>query len=84
MAHSIHGTATSMAACTAAWAAAAIDGTTHACTPGPHLTSAPRAAVQVGMLVMGPEFNSQFETFYKIFMQQLAAVVPPTVNIPEA
>uniref|UniRef100_A0A7S0WF70 Importin N-terminal domain-containing protein n=1 Tax=Chlamydomonas leiostraca TaxID=1034604 RepID=A0A7S0WF70_9CHLO len=39
---------------------------------------------EVGMLVMGPEFNSQFETFYKIFMQQLAAVVPPTVNIPEA
>lgn len=33
---------------------------------------------------MGPEFNPQFEQFYKIFMTQLQVVVPPNVNIPEA
>ena len=39
---------------------------------------------QVGSLVMGPEFNSHFEGFFKVFMTQLQAVVPPSVNIPEA
>ncbi|MEW5316465.1 MAG: hypothetical protein WDW38_007837 [Sanguina aurantia] len=39
---------------------------------------------EVGSLVMGPEFNTQFETFYVVFMRQLAAVVPPTVVIPDA
>ena len=33
---------------------------------------------------MGPEFNPQFQAFYKVFMTQLQLVVPPTVNIPEA
>ena len=33
---------------------------------------------------MGPEFNPHFEGFFKIFMTQLTAVVPPSVNIPEA
>lgn len=42
------------------------------------------ACMQVGMLNMGPEFNTQFEVFFKVFMQQLAVVVPPTVNLPEA
>jgi hypothetical protein len=41
-------------------------------------------APQVGSLVMGPEFNPHFETFYKVFITQLQAVVPPTVNIPDA
>ncbi|KAG1655478.1 hypothetical protein FOA52_008673 [Chlamydomonas sp. UWO 241] len=39
---------------------------------------------EVGSLVMGPEFNTHFETFYKVFITQLQAVVPPTVNIPDA
>jgi len=39
---------------------------------------------EVGSLVMGPDFNPQFQTFYKVFMTQLQLVVPPTVNIPEA
>ncbi|GAX79005.1 hypothetical protein CEUSTIGMA_g6445.t1 [Chlamydomonas eustigma] len=39
---------------------------------------------EVGSLVMGPEFNAHFEGFFKVFMTQLTAVVPPTVNIPEA
>lgn len=42
------------------------------------------SAAQVASLVMGPEFNSQFEGFYKVFMTQLQMVVPPSVNIPEA
>lgn len=40
--------------------------------------------MQVGSLVMSPEFNQHFETFYKVFMTQLQQVVPSTVNIPEA
>ncbi|KAF5832627.1 armadillo-type protein [Dunaliella salina] len=39
---------------------------------------------EVGSLVMGPEFNPQFQAFYKVFMTQLQLVVPPTVNIPDA
>ncbi|KAL6757535.1 exportin [Haematococcus lacustris] len=39
---------------------------------------------EVGMLVVGPEFNSQFITFYTVFMTQLQQVVPPNTNIPEA
>mmetsp|Transcript_36522 Transcript_36522/g.81303 ORF Transcript_36522/g.81303 Transcript_36522/m.81303 type:complete len:1073 (+) Transcript_36522:318-3536(+) len=39
---------------------------------------------EIGSLMMGPEFNTQFEQFYKYFMTQLQAVVPPNVNIPEA
>lgn len=40
--------------------------------------------LQVGSLVMGTEFNTQFETFFVVFMRQLALVVPPTVVIPDA
>eukprot|EP00798_Chlamydomonas_sp_ICE-L_P000521 gene521-1934_t len=39
---------------------------------------------EIGSLVIGPEFNTHFETFFKIFMTQLQQVVPPTVNIAEA
>lgn len=51
----------------------------------PHtLPLPPAACLQVGSLVMGPEFNPQFEQLYTVFMRQLVAVVPPGVNIPEA
>ncbi len=33
---------------------------------------------------MTNEYNHHFENLYKVFMMQLQAVVPPTVNIPEA
>lgn len=46
-----------------------------------HRTS---ASMQVGSLVMGPEFNPQFEQLYNVFMRQLVQVVPPGTNIPEA
>ncbi len=33
---------------------------------------------------MPADYNPQFVRFYNIFMQQLAVVVPPSVNLPEA
>jgi hypothetical protein len=33
---------------------------------------------------MGPEFNSHFENFFKVFMQQLQQIIPAGVNIAEA
>jgi exportin-1 len=38
----------------------------------------------VGSLQMGPEFNSHFENFFKVFMQQLQQIIPQGVNIAEA
>lgn len=39
---------------------------------------------EVAILQTGPDLNSHFETFYRIFMSQLQQIVPITVNIPEA
>lgn len=41
-------------------------------------------SLQVGSLVMGPEFNKHFEELFVVLMRQLVQIVPPGVNIPEA
>lgn len=33
---------------------------------------------------MGPEYNSHFASLYKIFIQQLQLILPPSTNIPSA
>jgi exportin-1 len=42
------------------------------------------AAVQVGSLQMPPEFDSHFGTFYRMFSQQLVAILPPNTNLAAA
>ena len=43
-----------------------------------------RACAQVAGLTVGPEYNTHFENLYRIWVQQLAAVLPPAANIPAA
>jgi exportin-1 len=40
--------------------------------------------VQVGSLQMPPEFDAHFGTFYRMFSQQLVAILPPNTNLPAA
>ena len=44
----------------------------------------PAARPQVGALTVGPEYDSHFQTLYKFFVAQLALLLPPGTNIPEA
>jgi exportin-1 len=39
---------------------------------------------EIAALQVGPEYNSHFATLYKFFVAQLAALMPPGTNIPEA
>ena len=39
---------------------------------------------QIAALQVGPEHNPHFATLYKFFAAQLAALMPPGTNIPEA
>lgn len=39
---------------------------------------------EVGSLTMGPEFSGHFLQFYRVFMGQLAAVLPPGTNVAKA
>jgi hypothetical protein len=48
------------------------------------LSAALQPFLQIGSLVMTPEYNHHFDNFFKVFMSQLQQVVPPTVNLPEA
>ena len=41
-------------------------------------------AAQVAGLQVGPEYNTHFENLYKIWVQQLASILPPGTNIPAA
>jgi hypothetical protein len=40
--------------------------------------------VQVGSLQMPPEFDAHFGTFYRMFSQQLVAILPPNTNLAAA
>jgi exportin-1 len=33
---------------------------------------------------MPPEFNSHFSTFFRMFTEQLATILPPETNLPAA
>lgn len=50
----------------------------------PYRNVALQCLTEVGSLQIGPEFNPQFETFYKIFMAQLQTILPPGTNISAA
>ncbi len=40
--------------------------------------------LQIAALQVGPEYNSHFASLYTFFTAQLAALMPPGTNIPEA
>jgi hypothetical protein len=40
--------------------------------------------VQVGSLQMPSEFDAHFGTFYRMFSQQLVAILPPNTNLAQA
>lgn len=39
---------------------------------------------EIAALQVGPDYNSHFANLYKFFVAQLAAIMPPGTNIPEA
>ena len=51
---------------------------------GHHLPAARVLCLQIAALQVGPEYNPHFANLYTFFIAQLAALMPPGTNIPEA